>query len=156
MLALTPQAGTAIEVTLEPSDAGADLAALELPDLCTCACPQPDGLVAVASRSHLDPATQDFLAKLKLAGRSDAGSALKFLLVARGEADVYPRFGPTMEWDTAAGHAVLIAAGGYVTDTDGKPLRYGKRADGPAQSLGSSLGAKAPLAPREKPVLATV
>ena len=93
--------------------------------------PSPDGLVAVVSRSHLDPATESFLAKLKIAGRSDAGSALKFLEVARGVADVYPRFGPTMEWDTAAGHAVLIAAGGHVVvDAEGKPLRYGKTETG--------------------------
>ncbi|MGB6195957.1 MAG: inositol monophosphatase family protein, partial [Methyloceanibacter sp.] len=59
-----------------------------------------------------------------------AGSALKFLEVARGMADVYPRFGPTMEWDTAAGHAVLTAAGGFVVDAEGKPLRYGKTETG--------------------------
>jgi 3'(2'), 5'-bisphosphate nucleotidase len=53
-----------------------------------------------------------------------AGSSLKFCLVAEGKADVYPRFGPTMEWDTAAGHAVLRAAGGRVTTTDGAPFRY--------------------------------
>jgi 3'(2'), 5'-bisphosphate nucleotidase len=125
MLALTPRAGTAAEAKLEPSDQGAELARLALTPLHTRA-PKPEGLVAVASRSHLDPATQEFLSKLKLAGSSNAGSALKFLLVARGEADVYPRFGPTMEWDTAAGHAVLNAAGGFVTDTEGAPLRYGK------------------------------
>jgi 3'(2'), 5'-bisphosphate nucleotidase len=84
----------------------------------------------VVSRSHLDPATEAFLAKLKIASRSDAGSALKFLEVAQGEADVYPRFGPTMEWDTAAGHAVLIAAGGTVVDAEGNPLRYGKTESG--------------------------
>ena len=67
---------------------------------------------------------------MKLAGSSNAGSALKFLLVARGEADVYPRFGPTMEWDTAAGQAVLSAAGGYVADTSGAPFRYGKSESG--------------------------
>jgi 3'(2'), 5'-bisphosphate nucleotidase len=87
-------------------------------------------LIAVVSRSHLDPVTEAFLAKLKIAGRSDAGSALKFLEVARGAADVYPRFGPTMEWDTAAGHAILLAAGGYVEDAEGNPLRYGKTAAG--------------------------
>jgi 3'(2'), 5'-bisphosphate nucleotidase len=97
----------------------------------------------VASRSHLDPATQEFLAKLKLAGSSNAGSALKFLLVARGEADVYPRFGPTMEWDTAAGHAVLNAAGGHVTDTDGAPLRYAKTAAG-LRNAGFVAWGKAP------------
>ena len=68
--------------------------------------------------------------------------------MARGEADVYPRFGPTMEWDTAAGHAVLAAAGGSVVDAEGHPLRYGKTDDGPAQSelhrLGLSAGGLRP------------
>ena len=86
--------------------------------------------MAVVSRSHLDPATEAFLARLNIIGRSDAGSALKFLEVAQGKADVYPRFGPTMEWDTAAGHAVLAAAGGTVVDAEGKPLRYGKTSRG--------------------------
>ena len=102
MLATTPGAGTAIEVTVDPSERGAGLAALDCRTL-QVRVPSPDGLVAVVSRSHLDPATEAFLAKLKIAGRSDVGSALKFLEVARGVADVYPRFGPTMEWDTAAG-----------------------------------------------------
>ena len=129
MLATTPAAGKAIEVTVEPSERGADLTALDCRTL-QVRVPSPDGLVAVVSRSHLDPATEAFLAKLKIAGRSDAGSALKFLEVARGAADVYPRFGPTMEWDTAAGHAILMAAGGYVEDAEGKPLRYGKTGTG--------------------------
>jgi 3'-phosphoadenosine 5'-phosphosulfate (PAPS) 3'-phosphatase len=88
--------------------------------------PTPEGFVAVVSHSHLDADTESFLAKLKIAKRSSAGSSLKFLLVARGEADVYPRFGPTMEWDIAAGQAVLEAAGGIVVDAEGAPLRYGK------------------------------
>ena len=129
LLATTPASGKAIEVTVEPSERGADLAALDCRTL-HVRVPSPDGLVAVVSRSHLDPATESFLAKLKIAGRSDAGSALKFLEVARGVADVYPRFGPTMEWDTAAGHAVLTAAGGFVVDAEGKPLRYGKTETG--------------------------
>jgi len=129
LLATTPASGKAIEVTVEPSEHGADLAALDCRNL-HVRTPAPDGLVAVVSRSHLDPATESFLAKLKIAGRSDAGSALKFLEVARGAADVYPRFGPTMEWDTAAGHAILMAAGGYVEDAEGKPLRYGKTGTG--------------------------
>ena len=54
------------------------------------------------------------------------GSALKFCIVARGEADIYPPTGPTMEWDTAAGHAVLLAAGGTLTAFDGSPFRYAK------------------------------
>ena len=79
---------------------------------------------------------------LKIAERSGAGSSVKFLAIARGEADIYPRFGPTMEWDTAAGQAVLEAAGGSVVDAGGKPLRYGKTAHGLAQSELHRLGPK--------------
>jgi len=87
----------------------------------------PRGLVAVASRSHRSPETDAFLATLDVADFSSAGSSLKFCLVAEGRADVYPRFGRTMEWDTAAGHAVLAAAGGRVVTVDtGAPLAYGK------------------------------
>jgi 3'(2'), 5'-bisphosphate nucleotidase len=88
--------------------------------------PDAAGLVAVASRSHRDAQTEAFLASLPIAGLRSVGSSLKFCLVAEGEADVYPRFGPTMEWDTAAGQAVLEAAGGRVTCLDGAPFRYGK------------------------------
>ncbi|WP_020180704.1 3'(2'),5'-bisphosphate nucleotidase CysQ [Methylopila sp. M107] len=83
-------------------------------------------LCAVASRSHSDPTTEEFLSTLSIASRRSAGSSLKFCLVAEGEADVYPRFGPTMEWDTAAGHAVLSAAGGAVLKPDGSAFLYGK------------------------------
>jgi 3'(2'), 5'-bisphosphate nucleotidase len=85
-----------------------------------------EGLVAVASRSHLDADTAAFLATLNIADRRSIGSALKFCLVAEGEADVYPRLAPTMEWDTAAGQAVLEAAGGTVTKPDGAPFTYRK------------------------------
>ncbi len=88
--------------------------------------PEAAGLVAVASRSHRDAATEAFLAEQPIAGLRSVGSSLKFCLVAEGEADVYPRFGPTMEWDTAAGQAVLEAAGGRVVCPDGAPFRYGK------------------------------
>lgn len=84
------------------------------------------GYTAVASRSHLDPETSSFLASLTVAESRSIGSSLKFCLVAEGAADVYPRFGTTMEWDTAAGQAVLEAAGGRVTAPDGAPFRYGK------------------------------
>jgi 3'(2'), 5'-bisphosphate nucleotidase len=89
--------------------------------------PRPaSGIVAVASRSHSDPQTEAFLDQMGVAERISAGSSLKFCLVAEGRADVYPRFGPTMEWDTAAGHAVLRAAGGQVTTRDGAPFTYRK------------------------------
>jgi 3'(2'), 5'-bisphosphate nucleotidase len=88
--------------------------------------PPPEGWHVVVSRSHLDPATKEWIARHRIAEHRPAGSSLKFCLVAEGEADVYPRLGPTMECDTAAGHAVLIAAGGAVMDLDGRPMRYGK------------------------------
>ena len=88
--------------------------------------PDADSLIAVASRSHRDDQTNDFLASLNVAETRARGSSLKFCLVAAGEADVYPRFGPTMEWDTAAGDAVVRAAGGVVATPDGNPFRYGK------------------------------
>lgn len=84
------------------------------------------GAVAVASRSHRDAATDEWLAGQGITETVSAGSSLKFCLVAEGKADVYPRFGPTMEWDTAAGHAVLRAAGGRIRTTDGTPLTYAK------------------------------
>lgn len=85
-----------------------------------------DGLVVMASRSHGDAETEAFLADLPVRERRAAGSSLKFCIVAEGEADVYPRFGQTMEWDTAAGDAVLRAAGGVVLDRANRRLQYGK------------------------------
>lgn len=86
-------------------------------------------LTAVASKSHLNQATVDYLQEA--VGTCDfvaVGSSLKFCIVAEGGADIYPRASPTSEWDTAAGHAILLAAGGLVHGPGGSPLRYGKRA----------------------------
>ena len=88
------------------------------------------GATVLASRSHRDAATDAFLATVKVAELIGAGSSLKFCTIAEGKADLYPRFGRTMEWDTAAGHAVLAAAGGSVTGADGQPFLYGKKARG--------------------------
>ena len=88
--------------------------------------PQPSGAVAVASASHRDAETDDWLRKHGISQTISIGSSLKFCLVASGEADVYPRFGPTMEWDTAAGQAVLQAAGGKVTHPDLSDFTFGK------------------------------
>jgi 3'(2'), 5'-bisphosphate nucleotidase len=86
-------------------------------------------ITAVASKSHLNQATIDYLeAAVGTCGYVSVGSSLKFCIVAEGGADIYPRASPTSEWDTAAGHAVLLAAGGIVDGPDGGPLRYGKRA----------------------------
>ena len=89
----------------------------------------PREMVALVSRSHDDAQTEAFLARLPIAARQSKGSSLKFCCIAEGFADLYPRFGPTMEWDTAAGHAVLTAAGGVVLDASARPLKYGKRSD---------------------------
>ena len=84
-------------------------------------------LMVVASKSHRDQATDDYIGKYNVKDSKSAGSSLKFCLVATGEADLYPRVGRTMEWDTAAGHAVLSGAGGQVVRFDDhSPLLYGK------------------------------
>ena len=89
-----------------------------------------DAVTVVASRSHAGPETVAFLEKLESAtgplNKVSAGSSLKLCLVASGEAQLYPRFGPTMEWDTAAAHAVVLQAGGTVCNMDGEPLQYNK------------------------------
>ena len=92
-----------------------------------CRRPPEEGVTVVSSRSHGNQeALERFLAGRRVAASISAGSSLKFCLVAAGAADVYPRFGRTMEWDTAAGHAILLAAGGRVTDLAGKELLCGK------------------------------
>jgi 3'(2'), 5'-bisphosphate nucleotidase len=83
-------------------------------------------LTAVASRSHNSPETEAFLREKGISETRSVGSSLKFCILAEGLADVYPRFGRTMEWDTAAGDAVLRAAGGMTYDLDRQPFRYGK------------------------------
>jgi 3'(2'), 5'-bisphosphate nucleotidase len=86
-------------------------------------------VTAVASKSHLNQATIDYLeAAVGACGYISIGSSLKFCIVAEGKADIYPRASPTSEWDTAAGHAILLAAGGMVDGPDGSALRYGKPA----------------------------
>ncbi len=91
------------------------------------ASPDNDALMVVASKSHRDQATDDYIGQYAVRDMKSAGSSLKFCLVATGEADLYPRLGRTMEWDTAAGHAVLAGAGGHVVRFDDHtPLTYGK------------------------------
>ena len=88
--------------------------------------PAPESLVVIASRSHRNAKTQEFLESYRVGEIVSAGSSLKLCRIAEGAADMYPRLGRTMEWDIAAGHAVLQAAGGSVRTLDGAPLRYGK------------------------------
>jgi 3'(2'), 5'-bisphosphate nucleotidase len=87
----------------------------------------PEKLIAAVSRSYLDRKSEDFLAKLPIGGRLTLGSSLKFTRLAEGDADVYPRLSQINEWDVAAGHALLTAAGGRVEALDGSKLRYGAR-----------------------------
>jgi 3'(2'), 5'-bisphosphate nucleotidase len=90
-----------------------------------CRALPPQGATVLASRSHGDAhALAGFLENRRVAGVRLAGSSLKLCLIAAGEADVYPRFGRTMEWDTAAGHAVLAVAGGALVDLERRPMRY--------------------------------
>jgi len=117
-------AGHAFEQAVAPSADGKAKAGAPKP--IAARKPAEDGLVVIASRTHRDTKTDEYLSLYKVKEFLAAGSSLKFCLVAAGEADLYPRHGRTMEWDTAAGHAVLLAAGGNVTQLDGAPLLYGK------------------------------
>jgi 3'(2'), 5'-bisphosphate nucleotidase len=87
--------------------------------------PDPNAISALTSQTHLNQATTRFLEGYNVIERRAIASSLKFGLLAKGDADLYPRIGPTSEWDTAAGHAILAAAGGSVTRLDGTPLLYG-------------------------------
>ena len=90
----------------------------------------PPRLAAIMSRTHPDPDTEAFLARLAVSDVRCAGSSVKFCMLAQGEVDIYPRFGPTMEWDTAAGHAIVVAAGGVVLTPEGEPFLYAKSEQG--------------------------
>ena len=116
----TDAAGGAIEETVANGVAGAARPI-------RVAAPDNGALRVVASKSHRDAETDAYIGRYAVAAFKSAGSSLKFCLVAAGEADLYPRLGPTMEWDTAAGDAVLRAAGGHVVRfEDGAPMRYGR------------------------------
>jgi len=98
----------------------------EVAALISCRIPVEDGLVVIASRNHRTPELEAFISELNVKSAASVGSSLKFCRIASGDADIYPRLGRTMEWDTAAGHAVVMAAGGSVCTLDGDPLAYGK------------------------------
>ena len=107
--------------------------------------PPPEGLTACASRSHGTFSDLDIWFRnnnLTVANRVEAGSSLKFCLIAEGKADIYPRFGPTNEWDTAAAQGVLEAAGGEVVTVDGQPLLYGKPRFANPHFIARSLAAR--------------
>jgi 3'(2'), 5'-bisphosphate nucleotidase len=123
-LYVTTGPDTTVNVSVAPESPARGLADLSLTPLRTRV-PDPHALVAFTSQSHLNRATESFLARYQIVERRSLSSSLKFGLIAKGEADLYPRVAPTSEWDTAAGHAVLAAAGGTVTTLDGAPLLYG-------------------------------
>jgi 3'(2'), 5'-bisphosphate nucleotidase len=100
----------------------------------------PNGPVALVSRRHADEATEACLAMLSIGTRRTASSALKFCLIAGGEADIYVRCGPTMEWDTAAGDHILVRAGGLVIGAGGGPLTYGREQAGYKNGPFAALG----------------
>lgn len=116
--------GRAERLTLAPGSGAPEITAIA-----TRARPAT-GLVAAVSRSHLDARTEAFLGRLPVVERIACGSALKFCRVAEGRVDVYPRLATTSEWDIAAGHALVAAAGGIVTAPDGRALRYGRAESG--------------------------
>ena len=123
----TSEPGSAIEAMVPPGPhAHIRHFAELLPRAIHCRTPQLDALTVVSSRSHRTAEVEEFLSPFNVRERRHIGSSLKFVTVARGDADLYPRIGSINEWDTAAGHAVLAAAGGAVTTFDGQPLTYGK------------------------------
>jgi 3'(2'),5'-bisphosphate nucleotidase len=120
--------GNAAFKALLPVDPPRTLHDLKTERLATAAT-HPGPQTIVASRSHGSDDLEAWLQSIAVGTRVNIGSSLKFCLVAQGKADLYPRFGPTMEWDTAAGHAIAVAAGGSVTRTDGSAFLYGKAAE---------------------------
>lgn len=123
---MTLSVNKAVCAALAPSDATPSLSGLDLEEMRTRT-PDAASLTALASRSHMNADTERFIEDHNISQIRRAGSSLKFCLLALGEADVYPRLAPTMEWDTAAGDAILRASGGVVLDESGAPLAYGKR-----------------------------
>ena len=121
---VTLSATEAANASIDPQTDARTLAEVGLKTIRTRV-PDPNALFALVSQSHLTRATERFLEGYNVIERKALASSIKFGLIARGEADLYPRVGPTSEWDTAAGHAVLAAAGGTVTMLDGAPLLYG-------------------------------
>jgi 3'(2'), 5'-bisphosphate nucleotidase len=85
------------------------------------------GGTALISHTHINPSTEEFLIGDGITERAPFASSIKFCMLAEGKADIYARIGPTMEWDTAAGHAIVVAAGGSVTTPEGTPFLYGKQ-----------------------------
>jgi 3'(2'), 5'-bisphosphate nucleotidase len=128
-----------VELGADKSEKGGAFSAISVRE------PPAAGLTAFASRSTAIYSDLDIWFRnngLIVAERKQAGSSLKFCLIAEGQADLYPRFGPTNEWDTAAGQGVLEAAGGEIVTTDGRPLTYGKPGFGNPHFIARSKGAR--------------
>jgi len=134
-------AGKAFEQDID-AEVSSPMASASAPRPIEARLPAKDGMIAVTSRSHRDYKTDEYLEHYHVKDFVTAGSSLKFCLLAAGEADIYPRHGRTMEWDTAAGDGVLRAAGGRVTHLDGKPFVYGKHQDGFANPFFVAWGKK--------------
>ncbi len=124
-LFVTSDPQTALEFEIPPSSTVSSFSSLCARKL-SVRTPKDDTIVAFASRSHRTDDTDAFLERQGVTQTRKVGSSLKFCLIASGEADLYPRLGPTSEWDIAAGHAILAVAGGHVMRLDGTPLTYGK------------------------------
>ena len=122
-LYITLERGAAYSAPLIPSQ-GAPFAGLKMTPLHTRT-PDPEKLGILASRSHLNEKTAEYIEQLDVGEMLQYSSSLKFGIIAEGMADIYPRLAPTSEWDTAAGQAILCAAGGAVVTDDGAPLSYG-------------------------------
>ena len=127
-LYMTMSRGKAVSARMSPTR-GEPNDALKLTEMHTRQ-GRPGQLTAVASRSHLSEETVRYIASLGVVETQNFSSSLKFGVLADGGADLYPRLSPTSEWDTAAGHAILNAAGGFVVTEDGRPLTYGKIGNG--------------------------
>lgn len=127
-LYMTMSGGKAVSARMSPTR-GEPNEALKLTEMHTRQ-GQPGQLTAVASRTHLSEETVRYIADLGVVETQNFSSSLKFGVLADGGADLYPRLSPTSEWDTAAGHAILNAAGGFVVTEDGSPLTYGKIGNG--------------------------
>jgi 3'(2'), 5'-bisphosphate nucleotidase len=126
---LTLEPGMAVRGTLHPAHAPPKPSEADF-SLLTGEAPSGRPITAIVSRSRTRPETQSFLESLRPHQTLAMGSSLKFGVLARGDADVYPRFGQTSEWDIAAGHALLDATGGIIVTADGARLRYGKKESG--------------------------
>ena len=125
VLYVTLSSTQAIKANLGISDTFHNIESLDLQEI-HAAFPDVQGLNVIMSRSHMSDETTEYLKDIQIKSTLSAGSSLKFCKLAEGVADLYPRFAPTMEWDTAAGHAILLAAGGRVETPNGQPLGYGK------------------------------